>query len=83
MKIELLGFEDLTEDEQMDQPSNGCGEEEASYLKITFNDGVYGIFSDAMEPEDARFFRDLKWISKALNAAYVAGLQLPRLDVNE
>ncbi len=45
---------------------NGNGKEYATYIVI--EDGDYkAVYSDAMEPEDARFYRDLKWIQKELS----------------
>lgn len=66
LTIQTLYFDDLTEEEQDDQPDNGAGKENASYLKVTFKDGTTEIFSDAMEPEDVRFCRDLSWIAPLL-----------------
>lgn len=43
---------------------NGGGSEDAQYIIV--GDRVY---SDAMEPEDARFSRDLKWIIEEINTA--------------
>ncbi len=41
--------------------SNGAGKENANYILI--EDGDYKeCYSDAMEPEDCRFTRDLSWI---------------------
>ena len=45
--------------------NNGSGAEYASYLLI--EDGDYrACYSDAMEPEDCTFGRDLKWIKAEL-----------------
>jgi hypothetical protein len=35
------------------------------------------VYSDAMEPEDCKFSRDLKWIKPALEYAYLAGKRPP------
>lgn len=41
--------------------NNGSGKEYANYILI--EDGDYRIcYSDAIEPEDAKFSRDLDWI---------------------
>lgn len=61
MIVKTAKFEDLSKDEQEDQPNNGAGKEYASYLVIEDKDGRR-VYSDAMEPEDARFCRDLSWI---------------------
>ena len=43
-----------------------------SYLVI--EDGDYhAIYSDKMEPEDATFCRDLKWVAKEIENAYNRG----------
>jgi len=70
MKIENVSFDMLTESEQDDVPNNGYGKENANYLKITFNKEDTQIYSDAMEPEDASFARDLNWIKYAIEQAY-------------
>ncbi len=60
-KVSLVSFDDLKKEEQEDQPNNGAGKEYASYILI---ESPFGrrIYSDAMEPEDAVFYRDLNWI---------------------
>lgn len=67
-----LFFEDLTEEEQEDVPNNGCGKDMATYIRITDNDETR-VYSDAMEPEDTTFYRDLSWIAPELEAAYNQG----------
>lgn len=56
-------------------PDNGCGKEYASYLIIKHDETVLAIESDAMEPEDATFWRDLSWIKGALELAYKLGYE--------
>ncbi len=56
-------------------PDNGCGKEYASYLVIKHNDTVLTIKSDAMEREDATFYRDLAWIKQELETAYKLGYE--------
>ncbi len=75
LEIELVSFEDLTEEEKKDQPDNGCGKKSASYLRVTYGGFCVGLYSDAMEPEDATFNRDLGWIADAIEAAYEYGKQ--------
>jgi len=71
MKIETLNYEQLPQNINKESPSdNGSGKEYASYLLITHDDGEQDIFSDAMEPEDARFYRDLSWISDTILKVY-------------
>ena len=50
-------------------PENGVGSEDASYIVIDI-EGYQKIYSDAMEPEDARFSRDLNWIAGELFDMY-------------
>jgi len=59
--VKIVNFEELTKEEQEMQPNNGAGKEYALYIVI---EDKYGkrIYSDAMEPEDASFSRDLSWI---------------------
>jgi hypothetical protein len=54
--------------------NNGSGKEWANYLII--EDGAHNrVYSDAMEPEDATFCRDLYWIADELQTVYNAGLR--------
>ena len=65
--IRMIGYDELPEGEKEYQPNNGCGREYARYL--VFEIGGETVYrSDAMEPEDARFFRDLSWIQSDLSA---------------
>lgn len=73
--VHLITADDLSEEELKVQPDNGSGKDYASYLKIYHKGYVVGIFSDAMEPEDARFLRDMSWISGALERAYNLGFK--------
>ena len=52
---------------------NGGGSEYAGYLLVTHNEKVIRFESDAMEPEDAIFPRDLNWIKGAIEQAYELG----------
>ena len=40
MKIEILNYDDLTEDERAKAADNGCGKEMATYMRITYASGV-------------------------------------------
>jgi len=62
MTIEKLYFHQLPEDAKEDMPSNGCDKEDAGYIHIAWDDGTHEYHSDAMEPEDAKFSRDLAWV---------------------
>lgn len=74
-KATLVDFDNLTEEEKKFQPENGHGAESATYIKILHNNKVLSIESDAMEPEDSYFFRDLSWIPNALEKAYQLGYE--------
>ncbi len=74
-KAILEDFEDLTEEEQMNQPDNGCGKDMANYIRITHNGETVCLESDAMEPEDCIFYRDLGWITTELMRAYQLGYE--------
>lgn len=68
MIASILSYEDLPDwvDKKYGLSNNGCGKEDASYIVI--EDGDYKVcYSDAMEPEDASFGRDLSWIISELN----------------
>ena len=75
LEINELRFDDLTEEQQENVPDNGSGKDYASYIEIKLNGAVVDIFSDAMEPEDVTFNRDLSWIAPVIKAAYEAGLE--------
>lgn len=62
----------LTDSDWVDEtklPNNGGGKEYASYLLIEDEAGRR-VYSDAMEPEDCRFYRDLEWIKTELDRAH-------------
>lgn len=74
-KAMLVWSDDLTDDELENQPDNGCGKDDARYIKIEHGGEVVGIYSDAMEPEDTTFYRDLEWITTELEQAYQLGFE--------
>lgn len=41
-----------------------------SYMVIDWPNGDVQVETDHMEPEDASFNRDLKWVKKAIERAY-------------
>lgn len=78
-KIELVDYEDLTEDQREIVPNNGCGKEMANYLKMTCgNDSI--IISDAVEPEDATFRRDFNEVINMVEQAYEFGRSVKEGD---
>lgn len=46
---------------------NGCGAEYASYLVLYCDGKIYDYESDAIEPEDKSFNRDLDFIERWIN----------------
>lgn len=66
-QVRMIDYDDLPEGEKEYQSDNGCGKEYARYL--VFEIGGKTVYrSDAMEPEDARFYRNLSWIQHDLDA---------------
>ena len=67
MIARTVSFEELPQWVDKDNLSNnGSGKEYANYIII--EDGDYkAVYSDAMEPEDKCFFRDLDWITTEIN----------------
>lgn len=74
MKVEMQGFDDLSENEKASASDNGSGKEYATYLRVTHEGKTIALESDAMEPEDARLYRDLEWVSQLVMSAYELGL---------
>lgn len=72
-KVMTLSFEDLNPEEQFSVGNNGSGKEYANYIKVVYNNNVVLLESDAIEPEDKTFSRDLSWIAEALQQAYDLG----------
>lgn len=75
LQVEVLSYEDLTPEEQEEQPNNGWGKEYATYIKISDGASVLHILSDAVEPEDATFGRDFSDIPAVIEHAYRIGVQ--------
>ncbi len=72
--VELQNYEDLSDDDRVGISHNGWGPEYASYVRVIHRGKTIYLESDAMEPEDARFSRDLNWVVSALMNAYCIGL---------
>jgi len=74
-KVTMCNFDDFTEKEQEEYcfSDNGCGKEYATYIVEKVDNEIIAVNSDAMEPEDASFGRDLNWIAEALKSAYKLG----------
>ena len=75
LKVNLVSYEDLTDEEKKFQPNNGCGKEWANYIKVSDGADTVMILSDAAEPEDATFTRDFKGVVEAIERAYKIGLR--------
>ena len=73
LTVEYKTFDELTDELKHGLSENGSGSEYATYLIIKHNDKVISFVSDAMEPEDATFSRDLNWVSGAIEQAYKNG----------
>ena len=75
LTVKKASYHDIPEFFQDEAPDNGVGAEDANYLMVMEGDEVLQVYSDAMEPEDATFNRDLRWVSDAIQAAYEHGLK--------
>lgn len=75
LEIIVQDFEGLSEHEKLGVPNNGSGKMYASYLRVLHNGETISLFSDAMEPEDAQFCRDLKWVKRMILLAYQLGTE--------
>lgn len=74
IKVKLVSYDMLPDEIEKDYlPNNGGGKEYANYILIYHNDDLISYESDAMEPEDAVFYRDLYWIQEAIEQAYELG----------
>ena len=81
-KIEILDFEELQTHKLVSKETieyglsnNGCGKEYANYILVSHDDKLVFLESDAMEPEDKSFSRNLRWIVAALKEAYDLGVE--------
>ena len=62
-------FKDLTEEEKHKPLKMAAGQN-----GLKHNGKTIGIFSDAMEPEDANFYKDLRWIKGIIQRVYSLGV---------
>ena len=72
-EVKILSYEDLSGTEKEGVPNNGAGKEYATHIKVIHNGETILLDSDAMEPEDATFGRDLSWIPKMFRTCYELG----------
>jgi hypothetical protein len=82
-KVKMQSFKDLTEDEKDQASNNGAGMEYAGYIRVIRNGETLYLLSDAMEPEDASFYRDLSWVSNVIAHAYELGGQDATKEIME
>lgn len=74
IEVKILAYDELPESIDKGSLSNcGTGKEYANYLTIWHDDKMVDFQSDAMQPEDAKFSRDLNWIAAAILYAYDMG----------
>ena len=73
LEVKLQHYSDLSDKEKENVSDNGSGKEYADYIRILHNGETILLESDAMEPEDAMFCRDLNWIIEALRDCYNLG----------
>lgn len=73
LKVITQTIADLSEAEKLKVSDNGAGKEYAGYLRVLHNGKCIGLYSDAMEREDAVFGRDLSWIKYLVLVAYQLG----------
>ena len=76
-EVFLCNYDNLPNevDKELGLPNNGSGKEYAGYIVVKVGDKVINVHTDAMEPEDASFHRDLRWVMKSLKEAYLRGLE--------
>lgn len=76
-EVVLCGYDDLPNEINKELlPNNGCGKEYATYILIKNNNEILGCYSDAIEPEDKTYYRDLNWIVDELERAYSLGTKV-------
>lgn len=75
LEIKIVSYDELPEEIDRDWglSNNGCGKEYADYLLLYYNGKLLRCESDAMEREDACFYRNLSWIKDAVLEAYELG----------
>ncbi len=73
LKVTIEDYEHLSDEEKETASNCGCGKEAADYLRVLHDGKTILLESDAIEPEDKTFYRDLSWISGAIKTAYELG----------
>ena len=73
LESRIEDYYELTKEEQENVSNNGRGKEHASYIRVSHNGKILLLESDAMEPEDTCFFRDLSWVQEIILKSYELG----------
>lgn len=74
MDISIKSYDELPEGLKEEASNNGAGKDYALYIYVEHNGELIACESDAMEPEDATFGRDLNWIVGLLRKVYKVGV---------
>ena len=76
IQVKMVSYEELPEEiKELDMylPNGGHGKENATYLLVYHDNILIRYESDAMEPKDTMFYRDLAWIDDVIVEAYNLG----------
>lgn len=82
IKVTVEKFSNLSDEEKFNAQNGGAGKEWASYIRVQHNGRTLLLKSDAIEPEDKNFHRDLSWIVQAIELAYKLGLSDSAPNIN-
>jgi len=74
LKVSVVAFKSLSDAEKNEASNNGHGKEYSSYIRVELDGQTIALESDAMEPEDVNFYRDLYWVPKLLQKCYEIGV---------
>lgn len=69
---EVCFFDELTDEEKAQFP-NHKESDCYSYFRVVHNAHILHTYSNCMEPEDVTFHRDLSWVGKCIEEAYLLG----------
>lgn len=84
IEIKTVSYDELPPGvDKKNLSDNGYGKEYATYMLIYYDGHLESVYSDAMEPEDVRFSRDLSWIQKEIEYAYNCGVKDTLLKIHE
>ena len=71
LSIEIVWAQNLS-DEMKNQYDVDC-DDFSNFMIVKHGDETINVVNDYMEPEDATFIRDLKWIAELLGEVYELG----------